>query len=93
MMYEDTGNEKTLEDILSTSTIANMLRLKVILLSFTRTLSEYKIIGFLCDGYRKSDIEELLKVSRQWVEKVVRTYRKRLTAEQIENIFSILKED
>ena len=90
------GNEtygtKTLGDLLGSSTEANMMRLKITLLGLTRTPAEYKIIGFLCEGYQELDIASALKVSRQYVNKTVKTYRNRLTAEQIEDIFSILKE-
>jgi len=93
MIYEYTGLEKTLEDILSTSTSANMMRLKATLLGYARTPIEYRVIGFLCDGYKEMDIVDVLKVSRQYINKVIQTYRKRLSAKKIENIFSIIKED
>lgn len=86
------GDIKILEDMLVSYTEANMMRLKVMLLSFTKTAIEHKVIGFLCDGYRKQDIADVLKVSWQRVNNVTRIYRKRLTTKQIEDIFSILKE-
>ena len=93
MMPENFGAGKTIGDMLATRVPANMLRLKVTLLSFTKTPTEYKIIGFLCEGYREQDIADVLKVSRQRVNNVVRAFRKRLTTEQIEDVFSIVKED
>lgn len=93
MMYDDIGNIKTLEDLLSTSTSTNMVRLKVTLLSFTKTPTEYKVIGLLCEGYRQPDVVEALKLTRARVNIVLQEYRKRLTAEQIEDVYSILKED
>ena len=92
MMYEN-GNQKTLEDILSTSTASNMLRLKTVLLAHTQTPTEYKIVKYLCDGYSRVDIQEVLKISRQAVDNRLRDFKSRFTAEQIEDIFSILKED
>jgi DNA-binding NarL/FixJ family response regulator len=93
MMYEDTGKIKTLEDVLSTNSPANMLRLKVTLMSYTRTPIEHKVIGYLCEGYKEIDIADALKISRQRISKVLITYKKRLTAVQIQDVFSILKED
>jgi len=93
MMYENMGQEKTLEDLLSTSTVVHMLRLKVTLLGLTKTSIEYKIIDYLCKGYKELDIADVLKVSRQHVNKTIKNFRKRLKTKQIEDIFSILKED
>ena len=93
MMYQDSEKRKTLEDLLSTSTETNMLRLKVTLLSLTRLPIEYKIIGLLCDGYQEMDIAGALKISRQRVNLVIHNFRKRLTTEQVMDVFSIIKED
>jgi len=94
-MYENGGNEKTLEDILATSTVANMLRLKSTFMSLARTEQERRIVTLLCNGYTEADITDELKVSRQRINKAIIEYRqrimKRLTAVQKEDIYSVLK--
>ena len=89
---DDTSNAKTLEDILGSNTQATMMRLKTILLGLTKTPAEYKVIGFLCDGYKEMDIADVLKVSRQYVNKTIKTFRNRLKLRQVEEIFLLTKE-
>jgi len=92
--YSETSSNspKTLEDVLGSNTQATMMRLKTILLGFTKTPAEYKVIGFLCDGYKEMDIADVLKVSRQYVNKTIKTFRNRLKLRQVEEIFLLTKE-
>ena len=62
-MYDNAGNEKTLEDMLSSSTDAHMLRFKEFFLSKIRTKSERQIIPLICKGYAEADIVEELGIS------------------------------
>ena len=89
---DDSSSAKTLEDILGSNTQATMMRLKSVLLGLTKTPAEYKVVGFLCDGYKEMDIADALKCSRQYVNKTIKTFRNRLKLRQVEEIFLLTKE-
>jgi len=83
---------KTLEDVLGSSSQANMMRLKVLLVGLAKTSAEHKVIGFLCDGYKEADIVDALKWSRQRVNVTIKRFRSKLKRRHVEEIFSIAKE-
>ena len=89
---DDAGSVKTLEDILGSNTQATMMRLKMVLLGLTKTTAEYKVVGFLCDGYKEMDIADVLSVSRQYVNKTIKNFWQRLKLKQIEEIFLLTRE-
>jgi len=82
---------RTLEDLLLDFSSSNVVRLKLSLMGLTKTNQERKIIEMLCEGYTKADIAKKLKVSRAYITMAVNAFKRRLTPENIQDLFFYLR--
>ena len=93
LLDEDCGGQETVESLIANSGTTKLVRLKTAVLAGITKKYEQGVITLLCEGYTQSEIASELKVSKQFVNRTIRIYRKNLSAEQIELIFSTVKED